>query len=265
MTIKIQFASDLHADWYENYQWCRDTLKPCAKVLLLAGDTVPYVYKKREKFIKSVLLPKWHTIIEVPGNHDHYGMPADWEGAAFVSELILDGGHAYHYKHNSCFESLAPDGRVIRIICSTLWSNVVERPYEVAHGLNDYKMIKGYTIDLNNQRHKACVEFLDRALSETPDGMVCIVLTHHLPLMKFIDETFIGNPINEAYATDLYSLINKHAGKIKAWVMGHSHSYREDVLGGIRFVRNPLGYPPSVGSKYFGQPRTFKMDAVIEV
>jgi DNA repair exonuclease SbcCD nuclease subunit len=256
--------SDLHADWYENYLWCRQNLAPCADVLLIAGDTFPYLYKKRQQFVRNVLLSRWKTVVDIPGNHDYYGKKADWEIFDGIHEVIQVDDNAYHYINNN-FIDLTINGQIIRVICSTLWSKVVNRPIDVMRGLNDYKEIKGYTIDINNSKHEACVRFIDKILTETPAEIPCVVLTHHQPLLTFIDDTFIGNPINEAYATDLYPLINKHADKIKAWVMGHSHAYRKDILGGIQFIRNPLGYPPSVGSKYFLEPRSFKMDTVIEI
>lgn len=264
----IQVVSDLHLDWHENYSWCKDKLFPCAGsyTLLVAGDSFPYNHKKRKKFIERVFLSRWLTTIEVPGNHDHYGKNADWTGASCISEAIgwpSDNplkNRMYFYLHNYTF-NLRPD---IKIICSTLWSDVQIHVKEVREGLTDYKAIQGFTVAMNNYRHNECVRFIDKTLEETPAGIKCVVLTHHLPLLSLVDSEFQHSLINEAYATNLYELINKHANKIHTWVFGHTHGRKDVILGGIRFLCNPLGYPPPVGSEYYKKPRGYA-PAVIEI
>jgi hypothetical protein len=106
--------------------------------------------------------------------------------------------------------------------------------------MSDYKVIKGYTIDRNNELHKKSVEFLNNALETTPKK--AIIISHHLPLYYLIDTQFKSNVLNEAYASNLAPLVEKHMDKISYWVYGHCHILRQDNLGGINFVRNPLGY-----------------------
>ncbi len=270
MTVSIQFVSDLHIDINQNYIWCRQNLKPCADILVVAGDTCSYNYKNRVKFIRSVFLPRWKTIIEVPGNHDHYKLSVDWKFASeadeghrsFVSEdnRAFEKPHNHSYLHNY-YKDINVDNRTIRFICSTLWSKIVYNCHGIIRGMNDYRVIKGYTVDINNQRHEECVRWLDKTLTDAPDDFTCIVVTHHLPLMSLIDSEYTHNSLNEAYATDLYPLVTKHMGKIKVWAMGHCHKFRYDQESGIHFIRNPLGYPPELT----GEKRTFDPAFKIDV
>jgi hypothetical protein len=231
--MKIDVISDLHVEFNENYCYCLEKLKnnSNAEVLLVAGDTCSYKYKNRSKFI-SKAFSSWPVVIEVPGNHDHYGLSSEWE----YRDCMYEKSNNHFYLHNYTLTR-----NNVKFICSTLWSNVVVNVGPVMRGLNDYGQIQGYTIDENNRRHKASVKFIDREL--TTADCPCIVLTHHLPLLSLIDSAYVNSSLNEAYATNLCTLLEKHEGKLKYWVHGHSHRNMDVEYFGCRFIRNPLGYP----------------------
>lgn len=201
--------------------------------LIIAGDSCSYNDKQRTTI--SQLAKKYKTLIEVPGNHDNYDLAYDWPFANFSDKQFP--GTSQYYLNNSFI-----DIDNIRIICSTLWSNIQFELQYITKGLNDYHYIKGYNILRNNQRFIASVNFIETTLANTPDNMKCIVVTHHLPLLELISHKYHGDRMNEAYASNLYHIVDKYTDKIKYWIYGHSHEYKEVTILNTTFIRNPYGY-----------------------
>ena len=167
MSTKIQIISDLHIDHCSlNEEFAENNLKSVANILVIAGDTCSYMHKIRKQFTKDILLKRFKTIIEVPGNHDCYFMSSDWKYSETAFKLTEDTAYdSKHYFLNNSFVDIGD----LRFICSTLWSNVLINLREVFNAINDYQYIYGYTIDKNNERYLKSVEFIRNILENSKD------------------------------------------------------------------------------------------------
>lgn len=67
------------------------------------------------------------------------------------------------------------------------------------------------------------------------------MFTHHLPTFLNYPEHYKGDVLNEAFALELFDLID--SSNIDYWVYGHHHcNIPEFNIGKTRLVTNQLGY-----------------------
>lgn len=235
--MKIGIASDLHLEFGQ-----LDVEIPFADVMILAGDILVAddlfsggrkneVY---EEFARRVN-DNANYIVYVPGNHEFYHSEYNeaidklkefCERFGFIwldnQEVTLDGQH---------------------FLGATLWTDCghAEQRAFIRARMNDYRVIhygdRLLQVQDTMNMHADSVRFIyERSWSTS------IVVTHHLPSFKSIDEQFKydGHGINNAYATDLEDLIELRQPAL--WVHGHSHSPKDYMLGQTRIISNPRGY-----------------------
>ena len=247
--MKIQILSDLHVDFQQNYGKFTNRCHPRADTLVIAGDVHPHKDGStwnavHEKFITTRLLPKWKNVILIPGNHEFYGGNANDEMFGRCMKVYENSdGHKVYYCNNHTIEL---EG--VYFICSTLWSHIgFDRAYHVQHSMNDYRMVKGLTVDMINDIHIKNRQFLSDALQKIPKGKRCIIVTHHIPSFNLISQRWRSNDLNDAFSADMDTFIMMNSDKISYWVHGHSHDYCDQILDGVHFIRNPMGYPREEG------------------
>jgi Icc-related predicted phosphoesterase len=134
-----------------------------------------------------------------------------------------------HYLQKSCW--VHPETNVTFVGC-TLWSQI---DYGGKTKSNDFMKIFQNTyeyLELHND-HKT---WLQETLGKITTPV--IVVTHHLPSLKWC-QTY-KNENNTGYATDLDYLIQK---PVIAWVCGHSHEAKVELINDIPVILNPSGYP----------------------
>ncbi|MPN61726.1 hypothetical protein SDC9_209468 [bioreactor metagenome] len=82
--------------------------------------------------------------------------------------------------------------------------------------------------------------FLEKELT-TETGLKKVVATHHVPTRMNYPEQYKSSVLNEAFAVELFELIEKTTPE--AWIYGHSHSNTPDFeIGNTRMLTNQLGY-----------------------
>ena len=74
------------------------------------------------------------------------------------------------------------------------------------------------------------------------EGQSAVVITHHLPSQRSVDECYKGNILNGAYANDLDYRIEHYMPDV--WIHGHTHTSLDYKLGETRVLCNPRGYYP---------------------
>ena len=110
--------------------------------------------------------------------------------------------------------------------------------------MNDFHVIKynGYPLSIAqyNQLHADSLAFLKHELTlETFTNNV--VATHHVPTYKNYPEKYRDSTINEAFAVELFDLIESAAPDY--WIYGHTHGNTPDFsIGKTRLLTNQLGY-----------------------
>jgi len=91
-----------------------------------------------------------------------------------------------------------------------------------------------------NNLHKDSLSFIRKELKSSKNERK-IVVTHHAPTFMNYPENYKGDILNEAFAVELYNLIEK--SKPDVWIFGHHHSNVDDfTIGKTQMLTNQLGY-----------------------
>lgn len=257
--MKIQIVSDLHLEFFPNRQWISENPLICrGDMLLMAGDIICDIYKKKARSFYSKISADFPFIISTMGNHEFYRGIINYAYPSYQSKLAEN-----HLKLNN--NTYIIDD--IKFIVTTLWSYVPpEKSAIIKSRLNDYHYIsrtnfykEKYLISIQdtNRYHQQSINFLTRELAKPFDGNV-VIMTHHIPSYMCISDEFKSSPLNPAYVTNLDDMIASHP-QIKLWVCGHSHDFNYTCIGKTIVVRNPLGYVD------YCQQRDFKRDFYVEI
>ncbi len=234
--MKIQYASDLHLDFYQDKG--RDLLKrlvrfEVAPILVLAGDTSELVNRNGEfgKFPEAnmkFLCDNFERVFFVLGNHEHYHVRNTRETFDFVSGIDANIGNFY-WLHNchTVYEGIKFGG-------TTLWfrDDPLNCCYEKE--LNDFSQIPGFKPWVYEENQRA-IDFV--SASE-----VDVMITHHLPSYAAISSQYKGDPLNRFYVCDVLDREMREKKLPKAWIHGHSHDSLDMMFDTMRLVRNPADY-----------------------
>ena len=236
--MKIQYASDLHLEFYSNAEFIKENpIKVTGEILILAGD------------------------IHVVGANDFMNAPFwDWASKNYKQVIVAYGNHEFY---NDCDLSTMKDGYKYKIrdniyyyyncvinlgdvdiIVSTLWSHInKEHEKDCVSNISDFKLIKlnGKTItaeDFNNE-HKRCLDFIQKSMNESK-AKKKIIVTHHVPSRLLTAKEFQGTNVNDAFTIDLTDYIKKCGAKY--WIYGHSHRNINKKIGKTMCLCNQVGY-----------------------
>ncbi len=258
--MRAWIVSDIHLSRLPGMTLSPPFPVPDADICIVAGDTASEVSTAIDYFLTDVepIMPVVMTL----GNHEYVGLTID---KAIERAKRRAAGSNIHILEN---ESLVLDG--VRFVGATLWTDFevdtgddaelpVEYRLEIAKReiprcIGDYTDIKSsvtegmpLTPDETISRHKVSRAFIEQELASPFNGRT-VVLTHHAPLPRSLDNRFAGNVSNAAYASDLAALIAD--GKPDYWIHGHVHQHFDYHEGRTRIISNPRGFSsdrPSAG------------------
>jgi predicted phosphodiesterase len=241
--ITIQFASDLHLEFYKSRKDF-PLLKPSANYLVLAGD-IGYPFHPNYKEYLELCSPNYKKIFIISGNHEYYQLGGEKKTMAEIDnkikEITLSLSNV-EFLHNS--SSTIEDDIVI--LGTTLWTDIpFEKTFQLSFGMNDYRTIftgnppTQVTPSITSSLHKKNVEWLTSEIEKNKDKRI-VVTTHHLPSLKFINEMYLNHPLNSGFATSIDSLIKS---PVCAWIAGHTHSCKSFVYNNVQCEVNSKGYP----------------------
>lgn len=269
---KILAVSDLHLECYtSDLDWINVLPEPDPNaVLILAGDIINWKSKKKpmgldSKVLKllSYLSRSFAATLYVPGNHEFWGSRPghhETDTPQKLKSLITDVGIDNVFILND--ESITLNNEAV-IIGATLWTDMdkgcplfklkVMRKSGVKSVLSDFNQIYFRYPDGNFNRltpwslrylHQTSVSFI-RSELENPDyeGMSKIVVTHHLPSLSLIKQSYQGDWKNPIYASSLEYLMTG----ADYWVHGHSHGQNDFTCPytEAKVFANQSGYYPS--------------------
>ena len=245
--MKIQYASDLHLEFAENWRYLKDNpMKVSGDILVLAGDIG---YLGDENYSRH---PFWDwasenykEVICCLGNHEFY---------KYFDLATLQDGYSLEIRPNihSYYNGVVHLGNT-DIILSTLWSKIpVEDAYYTEQCVTDFRRILYDNHLLThaefNREHDRCFTFIKKAVADSK-ATHRIVVTHHVPSFRMLCPKYLCSRINGAFTVELEDYI-KNSG-IEYWIYGHSH-YNIDVqIGQTRCVSNQFGYVFADEHKYF--------------
>ena len=250
--MKIQYCSDLHLEFIKNTSFLHSNrLVPLADILVLAGDIIPLWKNLNNEKYFDFLSKSFKKVYWVPGNHEYYNIDIS-KYSSLKTKDIRDNIHVVN-------DLVIPiDG--VNLIFSTLWSYIsVPNELYIKSHLNDFSLIRigdeAFMPKHYNILHQNSLKFIEDSLSTLKDGKN-VVITHHVPTLFNYPQVYKNSPLNEAFAVELYNLIEKY--QPEAWIYGHSHyNTPEFSIGKTRLVTNQLGY---VDMK---EHKSFSFDACI--
>jgi 3',5'-cyclic AMP phosphodiesterase CpdA len=201
--IKIQYASDLHLEFPQNREFLQQhPLLPVGDVLVLAGDIVPFAIMDKHQDFFSYLSDHFETTYWLPGNHEYYHFDIA-EKSGVLHEKVRD--NVFLVNNTS-----VANGNV-RLIFSTLWSLISPGyQWQIERSMSDFQVIKynGYRFSSEpyNRLHEESLAYITKEIKGNGTDKT-LVFTHHVPTLLNYPEQYKGDVLNEAFAVELYDLI----------------------------------------------------------
>ena len=233
----IQYTSDLHLEFPENEEFLKaNPLEPKGDILLLVGDIVPFAVMNKYDDFFSYLSDNFQTTYWIPGNHEYY-----YFDVAKKSGTLNEKIRSNVFLVNN---QVVTHDNIVIILCS-LWSEISPaNRWQVEKGMSDFHVIKHngvrFLAEHFNQLHEESIKFLKQALHHNHTDK-SVVATHHVPTLLNYPEKYRGDALNEAFAVELFDLIDTEGPDY--WIYGHSHTNTADFeIGKTHLRTNQLGY-----------------------
>jgi predicted phosphohydrolase len=249
--MTIQYASDLHLEFTRNKAFVKaNPLVPKGNLLLLAGDIVPFDMMDKHRDFFNYISDNFVKTYWIPGNHEYYGYDLAKRQGSFMEDIKPN----VHLVNN-----FAITHHDTRLVFSTLWSKISPgNQWQIERNVSDFRLIKykgfNLTADRFNQLHEESLLFITNELTNKSANKT-IVVTHHVPTLMNYPPQYIGSIINEAFATELYDLIETLGPD--AWIYGHHHENVPDfAIGKTQMLTNQLGYLDYGEHLYFNLEQT---------
>jgi predicted phosphohydrolase len=254
MAHRIQYCSDLHLEFRENQAFIKaHPIQPVAPILILGGDIMLFSEMGRHQDFLDYVSDNFERTYWIPGNHEYYHGEAS-QRVGVLNENIRSN---VHLVNNMAFTYAD-----IRLVFSTMWTRIsVGNAWHIERNMNDFRTIKykgvWLSMEVYNEWHQECLSFL-RAEIDTPFSGKTLVISHHIPTFFNYPKQYKGDVLNEAFAVELYDLIEN--SNIAGWIYGHHHCNVPDYkVGNTLMLTNQLGYVKH------GENKTFRTDKFVEL
>ena len=164
--MKIQYASDLHLEFAENWRYLREhPLEKAGDILVLAGD-IGYIGDENYSLhpFWSQVADQYEQVIVVPGNHEFY---------KYYDISSLQEGELVQIRSNvKVYYNAIVNMGDVDMILSTLWAHIpLQDAFATESGVTDFHriMFDGETLTFEqfNKEHERCMDFLCRACKST--------------------------------------------------------------------------------------------------
>lgn len=280
MEIKTFIAQDFHIDFWDSDLTDKDDvffkldLDPDDPydLFILAGDigqchnsTAQGKYIQFIKHICSLGKP----VILIKGNHENY--QSQLVNSKFFCSSLQKELFSNLYFLEKDYVDLIINGKKVRIFGATLWTNFNNANplamLEAKMKMNDFgKLIlkPGYSkflpedafieFDITWQKLISASQGLDKDTS-------FIVVTHHAPLQKFVDNfrkmrnwDSTIELLDYSYFSDCSKKFDDLQRKPDYWICGHIHSPIKFEEHGIKFIANPYGYGVDYEKRLYQDP-----------
>lgn len=250
----IQYASDLHLEFSQNRNFLQaNPLQPQGDVLVLAGDIVPFAVMDRHNDFFNFISDHFQTTYWLPGNHEYYHSDLG-DKCGTLNEKVRDNVYLVN--------NLSVVHGDIQFIFSTLWTQISQiNRWQIESRVSDFQVIRyngsWFTSEQFNALHQESLSFLKQELHHNNTGKT-VVVTHHVPSFLNYPEKYRGDVLNEAFAVELFDLIESKGPDY--WIFGHHHTNVPDFeIGKTKLMTNQLGYV------MYGEHENFNNLAIIEV
>lgn len=253
--MKIQYCSDLHLEFPDNYNFIKKyPLKPVGDILVIAGDfyLISYNTAAIKDFI-SYASDNFQEVYWLPGNHEYYHSDINTYPFSFLEKIRSN----FFLINNKIISKENTD-----IIFSTLWSEIpIQDQWYISKNVSDFLVIKNnkkkFTPDDFNKLHAECLNFIKKQ-SLLKNEKEKIIVTHHVPTKLNYPDEYKGSKLNSAFCTELYEFIE--TSEIGYWIFGHHHvNVHSFKIGKTHMLTNQLGYI------HYNENYGFRNDAIIKI
>lgn len=229
--MNIRILSDLHLEFSPQYR-IPIIGNESDQVLILAGDTFVSDGPFPQYFFEDIA-KRFRHIILILGNHEFY-----WGN--FNTSLKNIKKMFVNFSNISVLENenIVIDG--INFIGCTLWGEYNRIGVQSVR-LNDFSVIKNITVDSVVERFNESRDYIFSNLSSIHKN---VVITHNAPSFLSIHERYKGDPLNDAFAVELFNKIYDSEIPINLWIHGHIHDSANYLINNTNVVCNPRGYFP---------------------
>ena len=253
MTMDIQYVSDLHLEFRENKHYLTGKpIKPVGEVLILAGDIVPFAVMNQHVDFFDWISDHFETTYWLPGNHEYYHFELT-DRCGTIMEKIRSNVWLVN--------NVSIRRGDVRFVFSTLWTHIgLANQWSVRQGMADFHVIKyqgkSFTPSDYNEQHQVCLNFLKTELAQQVEKTM--VVSHHVPTFLNYPEKYKSNILNEAFAVELFDLIE--SSRADYWIYGHHHQpVPTFTIGSTSLVTNQLGYVRYNEQAWFNQEAIVKL------
>ena len=241
----IRIISDVHLEHYDSIPDFNDIITPSSTdILCLAGDIGNPIQRSYKLFIEWCT-KNFFKVLVIAGNHEYYGSSINIINS--VIEHICNQTGAI-FLNNKIFIN-----KNYAFIGTTLWSHIPdEAKFDVENSLNDYRLIRDFTIEENNRIHQENVSFLQQSIDELKEKYKLIVVTHHSPSRKntsYPPYERDDRMMNYAFSSDQSEIIKQ----VDLWLYGHTHYNHEGnhfLKYNTPLVSNQRGYIDNLSKNY---------------
>jgi predicted phosphohydrolase len=235
--MTFQYASDLHLEFPENYDYLKKfPIQPKADVLILAGDIVTFSQLEKRMDFFNYVSDNFEQVYWIPGNHEYY----------YSDIARCSGPHLEQIKNNvQLVNNITIKATDYDLIFSTMWSHISPpNERQIFDGMSDFYVIRNngqvFRPTDYNRLHQESLGFIQREISNE-NGQQKIVVTHHVPTLMNYPSRFLGSILNEAFAVELTDMIEKYNPLY--WIYGHHHQNTSRFkIGETTMLTNQLGY-----------------------
>lgn len=239
----IQYLSDIHLEFMTKVP--KIIVK--ADVLCLAGD-IGYPYSGIYKDFLIKMNRDFKKVFLITGNHEYYNSEKYGDHSMNDVNTMINSIIKFHKLENITFLNNSYEVyNDIIFVGTTLWSNIQSQNMNDIALMNDFKQIENMTYDTYKLLHLKCCNFIENALVDInkddkykDKNNKIVMMTHHLPSFKLIDEKHALSDFNCFYASNCDKYFVE---PIKAWIYGHTHTPNQTIINNIKFACNPKGYP----------------------
>lgn len=233
--MKIRYLSDLHLEFIKPHKlanFIKKIIPNNDEICILAGDIGNPYQPNYDTFMKFIDKSFKKTFV-IPGNHEYYN-------TKLMNETNLHMENYFNQYKNISF--LNNNHEIYNNYCfigTTLWTKITNPVYEI----NDVYNIPNFDYIKYNRLNMLSKDFLENIVKNNNN---CIIITHHVPSVDLIDPKYKTPkmlPYNQWFYCDMNDFIKDNTDKIKCWIYGHTHMPAYNLIYGIPFLCNPIGYP----------------------
>ena len=272
--MKFDLISDTHWDFYFNASSSISERKlnmyidkhfseQGSSILIHAGDSGHYT--SQDNLILEKLAERYEHILIVGGNHNLYNISSKQKNKFKTWQYKFQN---WKDKTNEVKNVTVLDGNIIEIDGVTFGGAMgwYDGSYFYENFLSPYQenlISKWKSFSNDSNKIPGLYDFLDIFEKEKPkiDSVYdkCdVMITHFQPTIyeDFFPYKYRMNSANAFYSFNYNDKI-KEAKKTKVWCYGHTHDASDKMLGDVRLVVNPIGYP---GENPLAKVRTIEIN-----